>query len=200
MSICFADIIETAEFEVLQSKVYEADRDTLVIFDIDEVIITGTDDFTRAHPVRMKLVKEIQARYSKEEVEDMFGEYTSKAKVKLVDPRFPGLLEYVWEKKIPTIALTACMTGKCGKIPKCEDLRLKELMQFGISFAKMSPLKKEESFPELKARSGIPMVKAGVILTASYDKGSVLKIVLEKQRTFNCFKILFGNMKVFLIE
>ena len=35
-------------------------------------------------------------------------------------------------------------------------------------------------FPEFKNKDGIPMLKSGVILTASADKGLVLKTVLEK--------------------
>ena len=63
-----ADIIETPNLLPLKKILKKADKDTLVIFDVDRVLIMPTNEHTlNRHPYRKKLWEEIKKRHSKEE-------------------------------------------------------------------------------------------------------------------------------------
>ncbi|HJD62053.1 MAG TPA: DUF2608 domain-containing protein [Rickettsia endosymbiont of Degeeriella rufa] len=61
-----------------------------------------------------------------------------------------------------------------------ENLRFDALKDVDISFINTSPFKEDATFPEFENENGIPMLISGVILTASANKGLVLKAAFEK--------------------
>ena len=87
-------------------------------------------------------------------------------------------------KEIPTIALTSHRTGRYGIIEKMENLRIKELKDFGIDFTKLNSLKGHLSINKFKNINGILMLKNGVILTAEMDKATILEYILHKKNYY----------------
>lgn len=71
-----------------------------------------------------------------------------------------------------------------------EDLRIKELQSVEIDFTNLTPFQGELSINELKNIHGIPMLKAGIILTAEVDKAKVLEYIL-RQKNYYPKKIVF---------
>ncbi len=176
------DITETSNLVPIESAIQQADSDTLVIFDVDDVLIMPTDEFAFKPPVRNELVKQLKRKYSKDQLKDLWSIIFERRNVKLVDPSLLKMIRDLEARKIPTVALTSWWTGIYGKISRMEDLRFKDLDQVGISFTRTSPFKEEMTFPEFKTEDGIPMVKFGVILTALSDKGSILKLALQRAK------------------
>lgn len=177
---CFADILQTQNLEVVSQLLEQADVSTLVIFDVDDVLIAPNEEFAFKVLIRKKLSKKLKIKYSKNEIKVIFSNFFEKRSVKLVNPKIIDLINKLTHKNIPTTALTRWWTGKYGKIPNMEDLRFKGLNAVGISFIGISPFKKDCIFPNLKTDDGIPIIKNGIILTAFADKGLVLKAALNK--------------------
>ncbi|HJD62054.1 MAG TPA: DUF2608 domain-containing protein [Rickettsia endosymbiont of Degeeriella rufa] len=62
---CFGDIIPTNDFKVIEEYVNTANKDTLVIFDVDDVLAMPTDEFAVNAPIRKELAQKLRERYSK---------------------------------------------------------------------------------------------------------------------------------------
>lgn len=179
---CQAQIIEAKNLKIISKELKKAHLKTLVVFDVDDVLIVPTDEFLFKTPIRAKLNKKLKLQYSQIERKSLFSDFFMKRKVKLVNSKIVDLLKELEQKKIPTTALTGWWTGPYGKISQMENLRFKGLEDVGISFIKMSPFNENWIFPELKTNDGVPMVKQGIILTALADKGLTLKAVLNKSK------------------
>ena len=177
---CFAGIIPTNDFKVIEEHVNKADKDTLVIFDVDDVLMMPTDEFAFNAPIRKELTKQLKEKYSKDELTYLYSCVFERRTVQLVNSNMKGLIKNLEQRNIPSIALSGWWTGKYGKINEMENLRFVGLKQVDISFINTSPFKEDMIFPELKNKSGTPILKLGVILTALADKGLVLKAALKK--------------------
>ncbi|XVN40454.1 MAG: DUF2608 domain-containing protein [Rickettsia endosymbiont of Argas persicus] len=196
---CFADIIPTNDFKVIEEYINKADKDTLVIFDVDDVLAMPTDEFAVNAPIRKELTQKLKERYTKDELRYLYSCVFERRTAKPVNPNMQGLIKSLEQRKIPAIALTRWWTGKYGKIDKMENLRFDALKQVDISFVNTTPFKEDTTFSELENGNGIPMLISGVILTASANKGLVLKSVLEKSN-LHFKKIIFIDDKMKELE
>lgn len=189
--MCFASDLQTNSLTEVKSLLdKEVDQETLVIFDVDDVLIAPTDEFAITDPIRKKLSKELKQKYDREKYQTLLSDFFIKRTVRLVNPRIIDLLRNLKTQNIPTTALTGWWTGKFGSILAMEELRFKGLNDVNISFVGMSPFKKQMQFPALKTKGGVPIVKNGIILTALADKGDTLLAVLNKGN-LNFKKIIF---------
>jgi histidinol phosphatase-like enzyme len=197
----FAKIMEFSELKHFQHILEQANQDTLVIFDVDHVLIMPTNEYTLSRPIyRTQLWQELKDKLPEEKFEYLFSIVVFKAKWQLVDDNILQTLSHLNSNKIPTIALTALNTGKLGIINNREDLRIKELSSLGINFKSMSPFSKDKIIiHELENKHGIPMLKNGIILTAELDKGQVLEYILNNQN-YRPKSIIFVDDKLINIQ
>jgi len=187
-------LIRTADtFETMAAAVKVADKTTLVLFDVDKVLVVPTDDFVFEDPIRAREFKRLIQKYPEEKLYCIVSDYFKKRTVQLLDDRTLGLLQTLKEQHTPVAALTQWQIGTFGTIPKMEEMRMKELEQVSISFAHSSPFKDQSFFTQFKDKS--PMVKSGVILTGSLDKGTTLKAILEESK-LSFKKIIFVDDKL----
>ncbi|MCU0318323.1 MAG: DUF2608 domain-containing protein [Amoebophilaceae bacterium] len=185
ISTTLADIIEISDLAPLAELLKESDKDTLVIFDVDHVLIMPTDEHTlNRHPYRKQLWQEIESRLSKEDMKTLYGVATSKAKWRLIDPGIADIFGHLRAHKIPSVALTSIYTGKFGNIERLEDWRIKHLHDLGFDFCNLTPVKGEMLLHELEEQDGTPMLKSGVILTAQVDKAKTLACVLSRSNYY----------------
>jgi hypothetical protein len=181
----FAQITETPDLISVKEIFRKADSNTLIIFDVDHVLIMPTDEYTlNRNPFRKQLWTEMGKRLSKEELTFYTSIAVSSAQWQLVDPYITNIIKALNDKHIPSIALTSLSTGRVGIIDKMEDLRIKELNSVGISFKNSSPLKGEVHAYALEADHGVPLLKEGIILTAEVDKALVLEYMLHDRKYF----------------
>lgn len=175
-----AAITMTTDLAPLKHLLKQADQDTLVIFDVDHVLIMPTDESTRnRHPYRSQLWQDLEKRHSKEKMKILYGAVASKAKWRVIDPDIINVFTYLKQMGIPSMALTSLYTGKFGNIKKLEDWRIKHLQDMGFDFAQVTPIKEDIFVNELEEQDGLPMLKSGVILTAQIDKAKVLEYILR---------------------
>jgi hypothetical protein len=167
-------------------------KDTLVIFDIDDVLIIANEDNDFRHPYRAQLWQELKNRLLPEKIEILHSNIMSTIKWQLIEPRISKMFNYLKANNIPSIGLTAMGTGKFGIIKKKEDFRIIGLESVGLSFTSLTPLKGQELAIQLRninminedSCSGIPMLKEGIIFTAGVDKGIVLEHMLNKYKYY----------------
>ena len=190
-----ANIMTISDFAPLTKLLEESGRDTLVIFDVDHVLIMPTDEYTlNRHPYRKQLWEELEGRLSEEDMKALYGLTASKAKWRLVDPGIIEIFTYLKKRQIPSIALTSIYTGKFGTIEKLEDWRIKHLHNLGFDFANLTPIQEEMLLYELEEQGGVPMLKSGIILTAQVDKGRVLEHVLCRSNYYPKTIIFIDDM------
>lgn len=187
----YAQITQITDLHPLESNIKNLDTDTLVIFDVDHVLIMPTDEYSlNRNPYRRQLWQDLKLRSSEEDFKFLRSIAVSSAKWRLVDPNIITILSDLNNKNIPTVALTSLATGKFGIVEKMEDLRIKELQSVEIDFTNLTPFQGELSINELKNIHGIPMLKAGIILTAEVDKAKVLEYIL-RQKNYYPKKVVF---------
>jgi len=184
-NIVQASIVSTDDLKPLEHIIKQADKDTLIIFDIDHVLIMPTNEYTlNRHPFRKALWKEIESRHSKEEMKYFYGITASKSRWRMVDPEIFPIFIDITKRQIPSIALSSIYTGKFGNIEKLEDWRIQHLKDIGFDFSKLSPIKDTFYIKKLEKHDGVPVLKSGVILTAQVDKAVVLDCVLNYYNYF----------------
>ncbi len=176
----FAKIIETTDLSTIESYLHTANQNTLVIFDIDEVIIETTDSILKPqHKMHfLKMEEELLKRATEEEVLYLKSIIYEEQEIKLVDNKILDILNNLKNKKINTIAITYIATGPKGKIAKLEDWGLSRLNKLGIDFREFNNLI-DHIFLEIPAKHGVPLTKHGVTFTALEPKGLLLDAILK---------------------
>lgn len=198
--IIYAKIIETTEFSIIESYLQEADINTLVIFDIDEVIIETKDSIlkpqNKAHFLKME--EELLTHTSNDEALYFRSIIYQEQEIELVDARILDILNSLKNKGINTTAITYIATGPRGKIARFEDWGLSRLNKLGIDFRELNNFK-DHTFSELPAKHGVPLTKHGVTFTALESKGLLLAALL-KYNSFSPKKIIFIDDKLCNLE
>lgn len=182
-SICYAEIIKTNDFALIEDILKKTNENTLVIFDVDDVILQPSDQIIRSpyKPHLLEIEAELATRYSPEEVLNLKTIAVYSQEPQLVDDRILDSLAILKKNNVTTIALTYCPTGKYGKMESFENWRIEKLKQLGVDFSTLNNIS-DQNFPEVYASNGIPLIKDGVIITALAKKGVVLDAVLKKEK------------------
>lgn len=182
-STCYAaknNITVSSDLTPLQRALYTIDNDTLVIFDVDYVLIMPIDeDSLNRSPYRKSLWRNLIRNKNTKDIKNYHCMNRLRSEWRLVDLKIIDIYTELKAKKIPTIALTSLETGKCGVIKKLEDWRIQQLIKYGLDFSILTPLQ-DVSIPLLAKKDGIPMLKSGVIFTAQLEKGKVLGHILRE--------------------
>ncbi len=178
---CFADITTVNDFVAIKNILESADKDTLVIFDVDDVLVQPTDQIFQSKNKKylLQLDKALAKRISADKLEYLRSKIAYKQQEKLVDAGILELLAYLKQFKINTTALTNCATGKIGAIARFEEWRIARLNSLGIDFSAHNTLP-DVQFQNIDSREGRPVIKSGIIFTGYADKGTVLRAVLRK--------------------
>jgi hypothetical protein len=179
---CQAYIMRTDSFPLIQEEMLKAGKNTLVIFDIDEVVLVEKDQARHPH-YKDFIIQEctgIKSRHSPEEAENLFSIIWQQGRIELVEPGFAPLINQLLERNIKVIALTNAWTGKFGYIENIEEWRLKILKDLGIDFSKSFPRAKSTIFKSLPEKvPGRPATYLnGIVSTSNLSKELVLESFL----------------------
>ena len=72
-NFCLAEIIQTHDFKVIEDKVRTADYNTLVIFDIDHVLLQPKDQLLKSYCEEFrKFIKEIELQAGKAMADELY--------------------------------------------------------------------------------------------------------------------------------
>jgi hypothetical protein len=186
--------------------------DSLIVLDVDEVLITSKDLFFHpiAEPFVLGLVKkEMREAKSDEErksIEEKLSTSLLETQRYLLEEDSPALLKRLLNKGCKVVALTSFPTGRFGKVAEVEKWRIDHLKSLGLDFSSFFPKtgRKEFSFIA-KPSIAAPLFQEGILFSRGYAKGDVLVAFLNWIQ-FKPSKIVFiddilenhDNMRVVL--
>lgn len=174
----------------------------LIVFDVDEVLITPKDRFLRpcaaehSDPFFLKTFYPLSDQHKLR----LFGEWISQVEVDIVNQKLVDALRGIQNKGVRTMGLTRMIPGpgRCGKIPSMEDFRYFELKARGIDFSQSFSIDRIElDFTPKEGRT--PLFKDGILYALPYAKGEVLKSFL-KQTDYHPRKILFVDNDQYQVD
>lgn len=196
----FAEIAVTNSYSIIKTALKNAGPDSLVLFDIEDVLYAAEDEnYNLSHPVRKKLIKQYEKKLGAQEAKKLWSVMYKARKVKYMDNTVEEIFADLKLRQVPSMALTKCFTGKFGNIEKGEDWRINELKALNIDFSVLSPIKGSIEFTDIISRNGkpssAPMLKGGIIFTARAEKGPIFERVLTHYN-FYPKKIIFIDDKL----
>lgn len=186
---CCAITIKTNDVHKIESEVTQANPETLVIFDVDDVLMHADDQILKVQnkPYLEALEQKLEKKLGEEKADALYSLIFLQRKNGPVDKRIIQLIANLQEKGIKVLALTNCFTGKYGAIDSMEDWRINELEHIGYHFDKSWSDTKPHHFEGLSKQMGqglsaksssVPLFKGGVVFTSSVSKGEALKAFL----------------------
>ena len=156
------------------------DKDSLVVFDVDRVLIEYEDAVLHAHnnPIMREIIVKHAQDLGLNTVQEQMSTMQYQARPKLIEQEVKDLIYSLQQKNVPVIALTATPIGSIPKIGSIQDWRIARLKDLGLTFSfQEMPF---HSFSELTGMGPSPVFKEGILFSATYSKGAVLKSFLQK--------------------
>lgn len=173
----------------------KSDNNILVLFDVDETMITMRDKFLRpsARKDCAHIFYDVCTPITDPDKALKFSTLIAHAKTELVDHKIPNTIKSLQDYHIIVLGLTRMIpgAGKCGIIDAMEDFRQNELLDVGIDLSnKYLPNYIDLNFESKNNRK--PIYKNGIIYAMPYSKGEVLSKILKNHMShLNIKKIYF---------
>lgn len=199
----FTETIITDDDEILHQILDKTDKNTLVVFDCDEVLITPTDTlFSPANKNNYKrTIEYLTQKVGPSKADDILIDLRKQYKFVLVDEKLPRIIKNLQKNGTKVLVLTAHWTGKFHDIEQVEDLRKNELAPFDFDFKKSWNDVDKIVFHELPATLPThnliryPIFEDGIIFSCNLKKGVVLQEFLNHiPQKFD--KIIFVDDKI----
>jgi hypothetical protein len=154
---------------------------SLILFDVDEVLVTPADVLLKPAGGNFSGWKEIK----REHIDHCLSIMLAGTRYILVDSEAPAMIEKLFNKKVPSMAFTSCRTGSLGVIPSMEKWRIDQLNAVGIDFSRF--FSEEHVFSELvDAKLNPPLFQNGILFCGDFyssqksTKGELLGIFLDR--------------------
>jgi hypothetical protein len=183
------NIITSNTLDLIWNKLPELDDNSLVVFDVDETLITTIDNFFQLHKKRVSIWKRMllyyhYTKYSHDfllsRISHLYGTALYQASNRIIDQKTPLLIKKLKDKNVKIVALTSCPTGPHDDIKKVEDWRMDQLESFGFDFRNSFPRVDNIIFNNLSKKRP-PLFYNGVLFAnLKTDKGPVLREFLNK--------------------
>jgi hypothetical protein len=174
-----------ADVETLTKILARANKDTLVVFDVDMVLL-NTKELVFQVPnldLHNEIILSMQSQYSHEEFDYIVHCALVRIEFELLHPIMSEMVKHLQTLNIPTMACTALLSGLIDSKHDMMEWRTKQLAKFGIDFSITAPddaLFQAIQFPMY--RGNVPQYKNGVMITngehSLTHKGMVLTSLL----------------------
>ena len=202
-NIAFANIVQTTTLSPFQMAVKDADCNTLIVFDIDDVLLTAKDQILQPtnKEYNNKLALEIQNRIPTQEAENLWSIILLSFQDEVVDPKMVNIIQNLQSRNIKALGLTNLLTGSFGKISSMEDWTVTRLnkhhINFKLSWNNINTIEFVNLTPHDKNRYAT--FKDGISFASGLPKGSVLKAFLNYVK-IKPKKIIFIDDKLSNVE
>jgi hypothetical protein len=180
----FAEIHEISDFNIILREVYRSNKDTWVIFDVDDVLVMRKDQILNSNHNKelAKISGTVSTRITEADMKNLWSIVHLSSKSEIVEQLIAEEIAGIHNHVDHVIAFTNMGTGKLGKIESVEDWRLNELQNFGIVFNTSLPTTSEKQLDCLLKKANpvcSPRFKDGVLFGCYSDKGEVLQAYLK---------------------
>lgn len=172
------EIYTMAEAQDILDK---ADEQTLVLYDVDEVLIVPHDKihlpkFFMVNPGKaLKLAFEQKVGY---QLEDIWSIVLHQAVRTLTEPEIVNTIKNLQLRQVKALGLTKMRSGRLGRIPSLAEYRFNQLKNLGIDFH--PSYKHTIEFRQFPGPyEGFPLMYKGIILTNELPKGLILGAFID---------------------
>jgi len=189
-------IIKINTISDAMEELAKADNETLVVFDVDYVLLEPVDRMLQADEFKkiFEFYENERKKLTTEEKHKANAELFL-AKMQPVEEQIVSLINELQSRGIKTLALTGNNIGKMAHLESLEDHYEQRLLDIGINFKKSWPTLDAMTFktmwsdmrklnPDYKGklieREVSPIFKNGLIFTCFAPKGKVLEEFLSK--------------------
>ena len=186
-----SSVLSTADSAVVVTQLEQADTDSLVVFDIDEVLLRPVDALLQKQncAYRHHLYQITEQLYGRMRSQQLDSIITQQAQIGVVDPLIPAAVANLHQRAVKVLALTLYPSGQYGYIDALEVHRDQRLQNNGYFFKRSWPdlanalllpaqgmqlvgLKKS-TLPSLPAYT--PLFFQGVVYANGQTKGEALR-------------------------
>lgn len=173
--------VDTAEG--VHDVLLEAAPGDLIVWDVDEVLVTNDDVFLKpaADDLCFPIFKEIFYPLHDPENTALYGEMISQTTSSAVDEKIFDTIRMLQRKGCQMMCLTSLIpgAGPCGRIRSMEERRYNELVEYGVDFKGHFDFHNLElELPEKNGRR--PVFRNGILYARPHGKGEVLDAFLKK--------------------
>lgn len=199
----FGQIHEVYSLDKIIEEFQTADENTLVVFDVDFTLIVPKDTILRpcGEKLFMEYLKKVHSKLGTEQTDYLTSKCMLQIQTELVNPLLPEIIEFLQQKNIKTIALTALRPGSLGVIPSLEDWRYQDLKGKGFDFSQAFP-----EYPYLRFNffnendlDYQATFKDGILYSGKIPKGQVLS-AFSKMIGWTPSKVIFIDDRIHFIE
>lgn len=180
------EFITIADTESLEKILTRANKDTLVVFDVDMVLL-NTKEIVFQIPnldLHDSIISLMKSQYSHEEFDYLVHCALVRIEFELLHPLMSEIVKRLQTLNIPTMACTALLSGIIDSKYDMMEWRTNQLALFGIDFSLTAP--DDAAFQSIQFptyRGNVPQYKKGVMITNSEHslthKGMVLTSLLS---------------------
>lgn len=158
----------------IKPVINKARHDTLVIFDVDWVILSSADMLGRpkSREIISPIFKKNRELFGKEYNEKLVSRFHNQIELELVEPQIKDIINDLANQNIPYIALTKMGAGKYGEINNALDWRYAQLKKHNVYFS----WDKVQQKYLWNINSGF---EHGIVHAGTISKGEALKHVLD---------------------
>jgi len=195
------DISPINSFDDVEEKLLHVNKETLVVFDVDEVLILAEDSFLHpdSHPYFSKRVNDlfscVKSPEEKKHIENLLSLGFIQPKRFVIESTIVSVIDTLQKKGVKVIALTHSPRGSFGLVESLEEWRIHQLKELGIDFSCSFPSLFELEITKVSAKNErYPLFKKGILFSVGYSKGDVLKAFL-KEIKYKPKKVIFFDDK-----
>lgn len=188
-------IEQTDDLQLIKQAIFASPKDTLVIFDIDFVLTTPSDEIfilsvtDEGQELLAKIYDDLWNRLPLHDVEEMQSVLMLTQQWRPVTTDTAKIFNQIKNKGYKVLGLTASGTGAFGNMRSMEKWRVNDLKSIGITFDKNFINAKPGSLDAYIPRAGeyygktkhacFPAVDNGIIFTCMIPKGETLDAYLQ---------------------
>jgi len=171
---------EITSFTQAENVLKLASSNTLILFDVDDVLITSPDYFARGHLpwwIGIRLLFAFPEFLKEEVTERLHGLMFQKAPRVLIELQVVDIINNLKNQGALVIGLTSMESGGYGVVTSMPLWRADMLKGLGIVFSQKYP---NQVYTELPAhRNNYPVLFEGILCTNQQPKGAVLAAFLD---------------------
>ena len=133
LALCFmlpppalAKIISTNNAQVIGSQINAADPSTLIIFDVQNVLLQPKDKMLKQQNRQYlnKFRKQLEAKCTHQKYQELYSLILLQRRTEPVDLKLVQFIREAQQREVKVLGLTNCRTGQFGKIAAMEQKRL----------------------------------------------------------------------------
>lgn len=184
-------IYTTETLDFLSQEIEVLDQNSLVIFDLNKVLLTKKDPWERGYEKERKNAisapslhvkgSTLSQTFDQPTRDYLWSIYARSISLMLVDKYAPKKIQALQKKSIKVMGLTSFPVGKCGTIPSLVDWRVQNIISQGIDFSLSAPYSTTLTFLQFSHDGQSPIYQNGILFTGLFcSKGTALKAFLEK--------------------